>query len=202
MFYEDPLERHQKSRIFAGLVVELQFAEWLETLGWTIVGLEAFREGADIEARTVSGVDTVFEVKAVGTEDQDFKMILRSLADEPAVTSVSPYVAMNYLLFRVYEAAKQLGRIDGPRIAVAVIDDTTWWRFEWPLENQWIDWVNPSFFDWDVEWEAFLKGQKGRYPDLRSELGSVLRGVDEVWIVRRSSGYEYHLEYRIRTRNT
>jgi len=51
MFYEDPLERHQKSRIFNGLVVELQFAEWLETLGWTIVGLEAFRDGPDIEAR-------------------------------------------------------------------------------------------------------------------------------------------------------
>src|SRR5436309_9190944 len=33
MHYPDPLERHHKSRIFAGRITELQFAEWLEAQG-------------------------------------------------------------------------------------------------------------------------------------------------------------------------
>lgn len=33
MFYRDPIERHQKFRIFMGRLVELQFAEWLESQG-------------------------------------------------------------------------------------------------------------------------------------------------------------------------
>lgn len=119
MFYEDLLERHRKSRSFTGLIVELLVAEWLETLGWTITGLEAFREGPDIEARTGSDAATAFEIKAIGTEDFDFEMMLRSLAQDASAGFVSPYAAMNYLLFRVYEAAKQLVRFNGSRIAVS-----------------------------------------------------------------------------------
>ncbi len=33
MFYQDPTERHQKFRMFMGRLVELQFAEWLESKG-------------------------------------------------------------------------------------------------------------------------------------------------------------------------
>lgn len=48
----DPLERHEKFRMFYGRVVELQCAEWLEKQDWGIYDLEAFREGGpDIEAK-------------------------------------------------------------------------------------------------------------------------------------------------------
>src|SRR5207249_2856911 len=39
MLYADPVERHQKFRMFAGRLVELQCAEWLELQGWTVSGL-------------------------------------------------------------------------------------------------------------------------------------------------------------------
>jgi len=199
MLYPDPLERHHKSRMFTGRVAELQCAEWLETRGWRIVGLEALRPGSDIEAVTASGAVAAFEVKSIGSEDDDFAMILRSMAQGPSAGSVSPYVAINYLLFRVYEAAKQLAQFNGHRIAVAVIDDLTWWRFEMQLQNHWIEWGNPTFLAHDPEWEKFAKEQDDRYPELRAELRSVVGGIDGVWIIKRAYGYEHHLEQELST---
>ena len=57
MLYPDPIERHQKSRMFLGRLVELQCAEWLELQGWTVSGLEALREGPDIDASTQCWVE-------------------------------------------------------------------------------------------------------------------------------------------------
>jgi len=202
MHYPEPLERHQKSRIFTGRVTELQCAEWLEARGWVIAGLEASRMGPDIEARNASGALTAFEVKSIGSEDDDFEMILRSMAEGPSGGAVSAYSGINYLLFRVFEAAKQLAQFDGHRVAVAVIDDLTWWRFERPLENHWIDWENPTFLGHDAAWGMFTKEQEGRYPNLKAELSSVVGGIDAAWILRRSYGYEYHLEHELRTGGT
>jgi hypothetical protein len=197
----DPLERHRKSRRFTGRIVELQLAEWLEAQDWVIVGLEALREGPDIEARSASGTDTAFEVKSIGTEDGDFEITLRSLAEGPTGGPFSPYVAINYLLFRAYEAAKQLARFDGYRIAVVVIDEVTWWRFDFQLKNSWIDWSNPSFLNNDPAWETFLVEQESRYPQIRTELPAVIKAVDAIWIMKRSYGYGYRLEYEIQTRS-
>jgi hypothetical protein len=199
MLYPDPLERHHKSRMFTGRVAELQCAEWLETRGCRIAGLEALRPGSDIEAATASGAVTAFEVKSIGSEDSDFAMILRSIAQAPSAGSVSPYVAINYLLFRVYEAAKQLAQFDGQRIAVVVIDDLTWWRFEMQLQNHWIDWANATFLDHDPEWETFVKEQEDRYPQLRTELRSVVGGINGAWVIKRVYGYEYRLEQELST---
>ena len=109
-------------------------------------------------------------MKFIGTEDDDFCMILRSLAGLPAVGSVSPQSAANYLLFRVYEAAKQLQRATPPGIAVAIIEDLTWWRFDFPLKNNYIDWRRPGFLPADSVWELFVDKQRRRYP--RSPFGS------------------------------
>jgi hypothetical protein len=148
MCYQDPLERHRKSKMFIGKVTELQCAEWMETLGWTIVDLEALREGPDIEAtRTDSNVVTAFEVKSIGVDDEDFEIMMRSIVDGPLGGPICLYSPINYLLFRIYEAAKQLERFARPRIAIIVIDDSTWWRFQMQLDRGWLDLINPSFFD-------------------------------------------------------
>lgn len=131
----DPIERHRKSRIFHSRLAELQCAEWLEAQGWVIEGLEALREGPDIEAASAEGAAAAFEVKLIGTEDVDFEMILRNIAGEAAGGPVSAYSGINYLLFRVYEAAKQLAGINSRRIAVVIVEDLTWWRFELQLKN-------------------------------------------------------------------
>lgn len=197
MHYADPLERHHKSRIFMGRITELQVAEWLESRGWTITGLEALGGGPDIEARDPDGNVTAIEVKSIGTEDDDFKMILRSMAGEPAGGVVSPYSAINYLVFRIYEAAKQLSQFDLPRIALVVIGSGYWWRFKMQLEGGWIDWANAAFLDSGPAWQEFIGKQEERYPQLETELGAVVRGIHAVWILKRSSGYEYDLEMKL-----
>ena len=98
MFYQDPAKRHQKFRSLMGRLVELQFAEWLESKSWTVSKLEAFREKPDAEAYIFENDVTAFEIKFIGTRTMIFGIILRSLANQPAVASVSPYEAANSLL--------------------------------------------------------------------------------------------------------
>ena len=194
MFYRNPIERHQKFRIFMGRLVELQFAEWLESKGWTVSNLEALREGSDVEAYKLEDGVTAFEIKFIGTEDRDFGIILRSLANQPAVRSVSPYDAINYLLFRVYEAAKQLQKSTSARIAVLVVEDETWFRFKRQLTDGWINWDNPQFFSGN-SWEAFLEQQRTRYPDIENDLQPVLKSLNAVWILKQFNGFQYHIEF-------
>lgn len=192
MRYADPLERHRKSKSFLGRLVELQSAEWLEGLGWEIVGLEALRKGADIEARRQGGQLTAFQVKYIGMEDVDFEVVRMSLKGESEAIAVSPYTAANYLLFRAYEAAKQFQEAKRPRIVLLVVDAVTSFRFEY----DWIDWNDPQFFESDQGWQAFLERQRPEYPGLDTDLRQTLQTV-AVRIVKLSPGYKYDLEYEI-----
>jgi hypothetical protein len=90
MYHLDALERHRRSRLFNGRIAELQCTEWLETRGWTVVSLEALRQGPDIEAKLDSAMTTAFEVKFIGSQDYDFEVILGSIAGKPSVGVVSP----------------------------------------------------------------------------------------------------------------
>ena len=129
MFDANAAKRHRLSRIFRGRLIELQFASWLQSQSHTIVGLEATREGPDIETLSPTGEAQAFEVKFIGVEDGDFKMILKSMGGHPAGGAVSPYRPVNYLLFRVYEAASQLKAASGQKNVVIVIDESGWRRF-------------------------------------------------------------------------
>ncbi|HEY5864108.1 MAG TPA: hypothetical protein VI542_00925 [Candidatus Tectomicrobia bacterium] len=196
MLYADPIERHEKARIFSGRLAELQCAEWLELQGWIVSGLEALREGPDIEAYANEGQATAFEVKFIGTEHDDFVTILERLVGQPAGGPVSPYDAANYLLFRVYEAAKQLQRNAYNRIAVVIVEALTWFRFQIQLKHGWINWTNPIFFSGHT-WEGFLARQRTRYPDLLDDLQPALRSLNAVWILKQSEGYQYHREFEV-----
>ena len=63
----------------------------------------------------------------------------------------------NYLLFRVYEAAKKLSTLPAPRIAVIVVDDQAWHNFELALSQGWICWDAPAFLGDETTWQTFLK---------------------------------------------
>lgn len=195
MNYDDSMERHHKSRIFASRVVELQCAEWLEEQGWTISGLEVFREGPDIEAVTESLELTAFEVKFIGQQDTCFASVVNSLKGEDGGVLLSPYDAANFLLFRAYEAAKQLKRsVATSRIAVIVIDEITWFTFKIPLNDRWIDWRNPAFTSGN---DPFIDEQRKANTNLDAELKRVLGGIDSVWIMKRTEGYHYVREFDI-----
>jgi hypothetical protein len=197
MHYDDAIKRHQKSRILLGKIAELQIAEWLEAQRWAVTTLEALGGGPDIEATSASLGATAFEVKAIGTEDGDFEMVLQSLAGDPAGGVVSPYSAIDYLVFRVYEVGKQLAQAGPHRVAIIVIDNGNWYRFKMQFEGNWIRWSNASFFNKGKAWCDFIKGQASRYPNLEAELAAVIKAIDAVWIVQRGAGYEYDLAIEV-----
>lgn len=200
MFDHDPAERNRLSRVFRGRTVELQFALWLESQSHKVIGLEATREGPDIETVSPGGAANAFEVKFIGLEDGDFSIFLKSRPGNPAGTSVSPYRAINYLLFRAYEAAAQLRTAKGSKTVVVVIDDVAWFRFDMQLTGNWIDWKNPGFVSQDTEWTQFLTKQQKRYPNLLSNLGRTMQGIDSVKVFRQTSVFEFCLEYDLSTR--
>ncbi|HDP69649.1 MAG TPA: hypothetical protein ENN38_02435 [Actinobacteria bacterium] len=196
MLDEDPAERHRKARIFLGRLTELQLAQWLELHGWTVSGLEARRQGPDIEACAADGRTAAFEVKFIGTNDADFAQIVESIAHRPAGGSVSLYDPVDYLLFRVYEAAKQLQKYQCDCIAVIIIEELTWsTRFALQVKQGWIDWANPSFF-LKHDFEQFLQGQSC-YPEIlnNSELQSVLGNLTALWILTLSADFQYQCEF-------
>lgn len=200
MLAGDPVERNRLSRIFRGRIVELQFALWLEHQSHSVVGLEATRQGPDIETASPDGNHNSWEVKFIGVEDGDFRNFLESIAGLPAATWVSPYTAMNYLVFRVYEAARQLRTASGRKTVAVVIDDTAWFRFEMQLTGNWIDWKNPVFISQDSEWTQFLEPQQKRYPDLPNDLASTIQEVDSIRIFRQTSRFEFIMESDVNPR--
>lgn len=200
MLADDPVERNRLAKIFRGRIVELQLALWLEGQSYRVVGLEATRKGPDIETTSRNGVNTSWEVKFIGVEDGDFRIFLDSIAGLPAATWVSPYTAMNYLVFRVYEAARQLSSARETKAVIVVVDDTAWFRFEMQLTGNWIDWKNPVFISQDSEWTQFLEAQKKRYPDLPNDLASTIQEVDSIRIFRQTSRFEFILEYDVSAR--
>ena len=195
----DPLKRHKEFKIFYGRVGELQCAGWLETQGWEITDLEAFRErGPDIEAKSARGDLTAFEVKFIGQDDDGFNTVLKGFSGEDAYERRSPYCAANYLLYRVYQSAKQLqGASAATRIALVVIDEQIWFTFETQLKGGWIDWKNPTFMD---IYDPFIDRERKKNPNLDAELKVILGSINDVWILRRSSGIQFQLMFSQRSK--
>src|SRR5437667_6849474 len=52
----DALDRHRKSRIYFGKLMELFVAEWSESQGWKLRGLEALGDANDVIAEEKDGV--------------------------------------------------------------------------------------------------------------------------------------------------
>lgn len=195
MHYADPTERHQKSRMFRGRLVELQFAAWLSDSGHDIVGLEALGAASDIATRAANGDPAAFEVKFIGAEDDDFTAIVKALAGRGGGRAVSPYTPINYLLFRAYEAARQLNQVGGSRKAAVIIDALAWDRFEMQLQEGWVNWDVPEFIGHSQDWEQFLAKQLNKYPGLPGDLAATLHPLDELLILVQSSRFQFTAKY-------
>ncbi len=195
--HPEPLKRHQGWKTFHGRLAELQFAEWLEEeKQYEITGLEALREGHDIEA-TLLGRRSTFEVKFIGSDDGDFRLQEESLEGTPSWSWVSPSAARNYLVFRVYEAAKQLEHAEGERTAVLIVDDLAWIRLACPLKHEEIKWADARLVPSDGGWSEFVAGQYERYPGLPDDIAETIRSVHSIWVLRQSSELEFCLKHEI-----
>lgn len=192
----DEVKRHERFRQFFGKIVELQLARWIADRDFHITALEALGGVADIVAESPARGACSFEVKYIGQETKDFREVVRSLAGEPSAGAISPYSAANYLLFRVYEAARRLQGCEGTAVVAVVIDALSWHRFNVPLKGGWVHWDTPAFLQAPAEWDQFLLTQRRRYPDLETELGAVIRPVT-LWMLRTTDDYDYVLEYEL-----
>lgn len=188
------VERHERFRQFFGKIVELQLAHWIADRDWRITALEALGGGADIVAQSPDRGACSFEVKYIGQETNDFREVVRSLSGEPSAGPISPYSAANYLLFRVYEAARRLQSCDGTPVVAVVIDPLSWHRFQVPLRGGWIRWNSPVFLQAPDEWGRFLLAQRRRYPDLDTELPPVISSI-WLWVLRLTDDFDHVLEY-------
>ncbi len=196
-------QHHERARRFFGKVVELQLASGLVDKGWTVRALEALGGPADIVAESPAHGSCSFEVKYIGWQTDDFLRVVDALAggDDggaiPVVAGVPLYflTAANYLLFRVYEAARRLRHCPGKRIAAVVVDALSWRRFARPLEERWIQWNEPAFLEACDEWGEFLDTQRQDYRELDTELPATISSLDYLWVFKYAE-YECVLEHR------
>jgi hypothetical protein len=106
------------------------------------------------------------------------------------------YSPADYLLFRLYEAARKLQSTDARRIAVAIVSDYDV-SYKIPLSDNWIDWRNPAFLKRDSEIHAFLTTQYEKNQNLDADLTNAIASLSEVWIIRYRDAFQLQREHRI-----
>jgi len=188
------IERNRKSRIYIGKLTELILADWLEEQGWRITNLEALGGQADIETVSPQKNDHAIEVKYVGYEDENFLSVVESLSGKAKAYTTSPYAASDFLLFKVYGAAKQLFNSAKTRIAFLAISNMTWDFVDIQLSEDWMNWQSPRFFNNDTDWKKFLEKNKNQFPTIESDLRSVIRSLNQLWILREEKPFQYSLQ--------
>jgi hypothetical protein len=191
---DDPLERHRRARGYLGKPIELFVAQDLENSSIAIVGLEATGYDSDIVGSR-NGEILFAEVKFIGTDDATFSAIESDLTTGGvSVLFRDPDATHDYLISRLFEAAKQLEARDGIRMAAAVIDNyTSWPIFKFVLEHGFFDWNAPRFISSNAIMKDHLDKLRLKYPSLDEEIGHLLKIVSEVRIYRLLDGYELEL---------
>lgn len=200
-----PLERHRKARMFVGKLTELLMAAWLEEQGWSIDALEALGGTFDIEATSPDKISCAIEVKYIGQCDADFEDIVRKFSlGSPAGGTFEPYEPFNYLLFRIYEAAKQLLNSNTRRLVAIVISQIAWSFFELQIKQGWLQ-KRPLPFSQNVSSDgaAFLAKEKakGKFSNIERDLDSVIDSLNELWIVVEQNYLSYQLKNRFTVSN-
>lgn len=196
---QDEVRRHERFRRFLGKVVEIQVAAWLADRGWNVTGLEALGAKSDILGESPDGAEYGIEVKYIGQSTEDFQDVVKALAGLPAGGGKSLYGAINYLLFRAYEAARGLRERTGAKLAIIVVDAQSWYSFDYPLKYSWLDWQAPAFLPTEeTDWNRFHKGLREGDPGIDQDVATLVKELQQVWVVRLNGGYEYSLEYEYR----
>lgn len=198
------LKRHQGGRRLAGRIHELNLTRWLEENGYNIRHLECLGAESDVVAENNKGETFSIELKFIGIEDEFFKAIVDSIRGNPSAVSSLPSDAVNYVLLRIYEAAKQLMKaaIANKKIVTIIFDQLSWNPVGRDLQNNWIDWNNAKFLDLtSKKWNRFFEKQRKKYSQIDEEVGEVLKEMDWIWIFRVADEFELSRELCIKTKS-
>lgn len=196
----DPTSRYRSARLYQSRLAELSFVRWLERHAWKINTLEAYGGRYDVSAVAPTGQEVDFEVKFLAQREILFELN-RSSSQFPTSGWLGMYSPIDYLLFRIYEAARQLERAKSIRIAVAIVKDYQV-SYQIPLTENWIDWANPSFLRRDSEIEAFLARQYEKNADLDTDIRRAIAEINEVWILKDGGPFDLELAHRSPTKGT
>ena len=199
LFESNPVARYRAARLYQSRIAELSFARWLERCGRKISNLEAYGGAFDVSAVSPAGEAVDFEIKFLAQREVVFELN-RASFQAPIATWLGMYSPIDYLLFRVFEAARQLEPSLRTRIAVAIVKDYQV-SYEIPLTENWIDWTKPSFLRRDSEIEAFLDHQYKGNPDLDIDMQRAIASVSEVWILKDSGPFDLNLAHQLETKS-
>jgi len=193
-------KRHAIYKRYVGKLQELTFAEWLISKEWRIKDLAAWGAASDIVAYKIDNLTSYFECKYFGVEDSLFKSIVDSLNNRQGDSSLSLYDMRNYFIFRAYEAAMQLREESGQKIIVLIVSALMWHSADLILlRDEWIDWRVPEIDETysSQDWTNLITRNRVRYPKFDSEYQQAIGQVDQIWIIRESSAFDYVLEKRV-----
>lgn len=191
----DEISRFKKGRNYLSRLAELDFARWLESQQWHVSNLEMYGGQFDVEGLQKGGVTTTFEVKFLAQREVLFELNLASFTN-PTAGSLGVYSPIDYLLFRLHEAACKLQKTDARRIAVAIVSDYDL-SYKIPLSEGWIDWLNPRFLKRDSEIQQFLSAEYAKNQNLDADLITSISSLNEIWVLRYKDTFELHLEHRM-----
>jgi len=181
MFGETTDQRFEYHRMFQGRLFELIFAQWLDHEGWSIHGLEARGADVDVEAMTRRGDSYSFEVKHIGKDKCLFDLELEALqTNRKSAGSISVYSPVDYMLYRIYEAACQLKKATNQKVVVVILSDFDIY-YEHKIKKGWIDWKAPRFFKIGADIIAFLEDKYKKNPTLDDDLERYISQIDEIW---------------------
>jgi hypothetical protein len=91
------------------------------------------------------------------------------------------------ILFKIFEAAKQLTKCTNSRLSLVVVDSVDWDFLEMPIRDKWII-SRPIRFSnsADRDWKKFLEQKKleKRFVTVENELDEAIGGLKECWILK------------------
>jgi hypothetical protein len=200
IFANEKLKRHKEARIFKGKLIEIMIASWLADNGWTINNLEALGGKFDIEATSPEQISYAIEVKYIGMQDYRYIEIENSLESGEAVGGWwNLYDGYNFILFKIFEAAKQLSTCTKNRLALLVTNNVDWDFLKMPIEEKWIC-DRPFNFSDDASalWDSFItiKKQEKRFANIDNELDTAISGLKDWWILKENDDFTFSLEAR------
>ena len=199
LFESDPLARYRAARLYQSRIAELSFARRLERSGWRISNLEAYGGAYDVSAVSPTGEAVDFEIKFLAQREIVFELN-RASFQAPIAGRPGVYSPIDYLIFRIYEAARQLERSQSTRIAVAIVKDYQV-SYKIPLSENWIDWTNPTFLRRDSEIDAFLDRQYKDNPNLDLDIKRAVAEVNEIWILKDHEPFDFQLAHQFATQS-
>jgi len=195
IFETDEISRFKKARSYLSRLAELDFARWLESQQWHVSNLEMYGGQFDVEGLQKGGIATTFEVKFLAQREVLFELNLASFTN-PTTGWLGVYSPIDYLLFRLHEAARKLQEANTKRIAVAIVSDYDI-SYKIPLSEGWIDWASPKFLKRDSEIQQFLSAEYAMNQNLDTDLRTSISKLDEIWVLRYKDISRLHLEHRI-----